>query len=119
MALIAVLIWGALSFVSLPQQEDPALPPRIARVICMWPGAPAAKVEELVTEQLEKRIAGLETIEEMSSESRAGVAIIIRAAPGSDGEVLCALGRIARRGAGPRATARSRSCGKAATRWAA
>ena len=76
MALIAVLIWGAISFHLLPQQEDPSLPRRIARVVCVLPGATASQVEELVTRRLEKKIAELETIEEMSSETRAGVVII-------------------------------------------
>jgi multidrug efflux pump len=75
-ALIAVLIWGAVSFRLLPQQEDPALPGRIARVVCVLPGATAAKVEELVTRRLEKKISELETMEEMSSETRANVAIL-------------------------------------------
>jgi len=65
-----------VSYRLLPQQEDPVLPARIARVVCVLPGATALKVEELVTRRLEKKIAELETIDEMSSESRAGVAII-------------------------------------------
>src|SRR5882757_7009877 len=72
MALVAVLIWGAVSYFLLPQQEDAVLPERIARVVCVLPGATARHVEELVTKRLEKKIAELETIDEMSSESRAG-----------------------------------------------
>src|SRR4051812_44299470 len=75
-ALIAVLIWGIVSYRLLPQQEDAVLPERIARVVCVMPGATAMNVEELVTKRVEKKIAELETIEEMSSESRAGVAIV-------------------------------------------
>lgn len=76
MALFAVLIWGALSYLSLPQQEDPSLPRRIARVITILPGATASTVEQLVTNPLEKKIAELETMEEMSSESHAGLSVI-------------------------------------------
>lgn len=76
MALIAVLIWGAVSYYLLPQQEDAALPERIARVVCIMPGATAFHVEELVTKRLEKKIAELETIDEMSSESMAGAAVL-------------------------------------------
>lgn len=75
-ALFAVLIWGAIAFHLLPQQEDPSLPRRIARVVCVLPGATASQVEELVTRRLEKKIAELETIEEMSSETRPSVVII-------------------------------------------
>ncbi len=76
MALFAVLIWGIVSYFFLPQQEDAVLPERIARVVCVLPGATALNVEELVTRRIEKKIAELETIDEMSSESRAGVAVI-------------------------------------------
>ena len=76
LALVAVLIWGFLSYRMLPQQEDPVLPGRIARVVCVLPGATAARVEQLVTRPVEKKIAELETIEEMSSETREGVVIV-------------------------------------------
>lgn len=75
-ALIAVLVWGFFSYRMLPQQEDPALPGRIARVVCVLPGATALKVEQLVTKPVEKKIAELETIEEMSSETRGSVTIL-------------------------------------------
>jgi multidrug efflux pump subunit AcrB len=63
MALFAVLIWGVVSYRLLPQQEDPSLPPRIARVVCVMPGATASRVEELVTEPLEKKIKELQSIQ--------------------------------------------------------
>ncbi len=76
LALVAVLVWGFLSYRMLPQQEDPTLPGRIARVVCVLPGATAARVEQLITKPVEKKIAELETIEEMSSETREGVVIV-------------------------------------------
>jgi multidrug efflux pump subunit AcrB len=76
LALVAVLVWGFFSYRMLPQQEDPVLPGRIARVVGVLPGATAARVEQLVTRAIEKKIAELETIEEMSSETREGVVII-------------------------------------------
>jgi len=76
LALVTVLIWGAISYFLLPQQEDPSLPRRIARVVCIWPGATAQKIEELVTRPVEKKIAELETMEEMSSESRENFTVI-------------------------------------------
>ncbi len=75
-ALIAVLIWGVIAYHQLPQQEDPSLPARIARVVTILPGATALRVEQLVTRPLEKKISELESIEEISSESRAGFSII-------------------------------------------
>lgn len=76
MALVAVLTWGCVAYFLLPQQEDPTFSGRIARVITVLPGATALKVEQLVTKRLEKKIAELETIQEISSESREGVSVI-------------------------------------------
>jgi multidrug efflux pump len=76
MALVAMLLWGFISYGFLPQQEDPKLPARYARLVTYLPGATAIKVEELVTKVLEKKVAELQSVEELNSESRAGVSII-------------------------------------------
>ncbi len=76
MALVAMLIWGWVSYVSLPQQEDPTIPERKALLVTYFPGATAQQVEQLVTRKLEKKITEMNTIDEISSESRAGVSVI-------------------------------------------
>lgn len=76
MALVAVLVWGALSYRTLPQQEDPNIPERRALLVTRFPGADPRKVEELVTKKLEEKIDELDSIEEIKSQSRAGVSII-------------------------------------------
>ena len=76
MFLIAVLVWGWASFGQLPQQEDPTIPIRKALVVTVFPGATADKVENLVTKPLERKLAELSTVEELSSESRNGVSVI-------------------------------------------
>ncbi len=75
-ALIAVLIWGGLAYRQLPQQEDPQLPARIARLVTVFPGATALQVEQLVTNPLEKKVAELGSMEEISSETRDGLSVI-------------------------------------------
>lgn len=75
-ALVAVLVWGAVSYTMLPQQEDPTIPKRIAMLVTQFPGASPRKVEELVTEKLEEKIAELDSIEEIRSQSRSGVSVI-------------------------------------------
>ena len=75
-ALVAVLIWGALAYRSLPQQEDPQIPERTALLVTHFAGASAQKVEELVTEKLEEKIGELDSIEEIKSHSRAGVSVL-------------------------------------------
>ncbi|MBK9139690.1 MAG: efflux RND transporter permease subunit [Verrucomicrobia bacterium] len=86
MALIAVLVWGWVSYGRLAQQEDPEIPDRRALLVTHWPGATAGKVEQLVTQKLEDKLNELEAVEEIKSQSRFGVSIIhitLRSAPES------------------------------------
>ncbi len=76
MMLIAVLVWGAVAFTKLGQQEDPTFPRRTALVVNRLPGATALQIEQLVSEKIEKKISELDEIEEIKSQSRAGVSVI-------------------------------------------
>jgi multidrug efflux pump subunit AcrB len=76
LCLFALLAWGYLAYRSLPQQEDPKIPQRTALVVTQFPGATSDKVENLVTKPLEKKIAELSTLDEISSESRHGTSVI-------------------------------------------
>jgi multidrug efflux pump len=83
-AFVVVLVWGWFAYRSLAQQEDPLIPVRQAILVTQFPGASVAKIDELVTKKLEDRIAELQTIEELKSESRAGLSIIrVTVQPGS------------------------------------
>lgn len=75
-AMILTLLWGCYAYTQLGQQEDPTIPIRSAVLVTAFPGATAAKVESLVTEKLEKKITELQSINEVSSESRSGVSVI-------------------------------------------
>src|SRR5258708_2020294 len=82
--LIGVLIWGAVAYTRLGQQEDPTIPTRIAQLVTTFPGATASKVEELVTKPIERKISELQSIEEIKSLSRPGVSsLTIKLAPDS------------------------------------
>ena len=83
-ALIAILLWGAISYTKLGQQEDPSIPQRVGLVVTQFPGATAAKVEELVTKTIERNISEMDSIEEISSRSRPGLSTLqIKLRPGS------------------------------------
>ena len=83
--LLATLIWGALAYRNLAQQEDPTIPHREAMLVTKFPGATASKVEELITKPMERKISELQSIEEMKGESRPGVSTIkIKQAPASE-----------------------------------
>src|ERR1051326_1659109 len=88
MALVAVLIWGWASYRSLPQQEDAKIPSRTALVVTRFSGAGTLKLEQLVTKKLEEKIDELESIEEISSQSRPGVSVItVKQRPDSEAHV--------------------------------
>jgi multidrug efflux pump subunit AcrB len=55
--LIAVFAWGAYGWMNMPKRKDPDIPVLIALATCPWPGADAAKVEQLVTKPMEETIA--------------------------------------------------------------
>jgi len=84
LALIAVLVWGAIAYTKLGQQEDPTIPQRTAMLVTQFPGATASKVEELVSKPLERKISELKSIEEIKTTSRPGISTMtIKQLPGS------------------------------------
>jgi multidrug efflux pump subunit AcrB len=75
--LVAVFIWGAVSYFRMPQRKDPDIPMRVAAVTCTWPGASAEKVEDLVTRRLEEKIAENDKVDRIESTTRTGLAVVI------------------------------------------
>jgi multidrug efflux pump subunit AcrB len=74
--LIATVIWGAYGYLTMPQRKDPEIPIRQALVLCPWPGAPAAKIEALVTQKLEERVAENVKVERVESNTRTGITAV-------------------------------------------
>ncbi|MEH6526941.1 MAG: efflux RND transporter permease subunit [Sneathiella sp.] len=64
--LFAVLIWGAYGYSSMPKAKDPDIPVRVATAITSWPGADATKIEQLITRQVEEKIAESSKLQETS-----------------------------------------------------
>jgi multidrug efflux pump subunit AcrB/outer membrane protein TolC len=67
---------GAGSWLTMPREEDPQFPRRHALVVTTFPGADAETVERLVVEPIEEHLAEVETVAEVFSTARAGVAVI-------------------------------------------
>ena len=55
--LIGTIIWGVYGYLRMPQRKDPDVPVRVAMVLVHWPGAPAEKIEQLITRRVEERAA--------------------------------------------------------------
>lgn len=71
-ALVAVLIWGGVSYVKMPQRKDPEIKIKTAVITTVWPGASAEDVEQLVTRPLELLAAQVAHVDVITSTSRAG-----------------------------------------------
>lgn len=74
--LVATVAWGLLAYVAMPKRKDPEIPVRLAAAIVGWPGAPAEKLEQLVTRKIEEKIAENSKIEHIDSTTRTGVAVV-------------------------------------------
>lgn len=55
--LILVIVWGIYGIFSMPQRKDPEVQTRIALAACIWPGATAAQVEQLITRPIEEAVS--------------------------------------------------------------
>lgn len=69
-------IWGVFTFFTMPRREDPQFTIRTCVVATAWPGAPAIKVEELITDKIEAELDGLEEVDQLESTSINGLSTI-------------------------------------------
>jgi len=71
-----LMAWGAFAFVTMPRREDPEFTIRECIVSTSWPGVPAEKVEELITDKLEELLDGIEEVERLESTTLIGQSTI-------------------------------------------
>ena len=75
-ALLIVLFAGLRSYFTLPRDEDPGFIVRTAQVMTFFPGAGPERVEQLVTDKLEKAIQEMPELDSVVSTSKNGVSVI-------------------------------------------
>jgi multidrug efflux pump subunit AcrB len=68
---------GALAWMNMIRQEDPAFPYRYGFVLVHFPGADVEQVEHLVAQPLEEEISEVEYVEEIQAIMRAGFVQLI------------------------------------------
>ncbi len=73
---VVMLTVGSFNFATMSRREDPEITIREALVITPWPGAPATRVEELITDPLEDVIVEIPDIRTIESKSMVGLSII-------------------------------------------
>lgn len=75
-ALVLITIMGLLTYRSMPRAEDPGFIIRTAFVQTIFPGASPERVEQLVTDKLEKVIQEMPEIDFINSTSKPGLSLI-------------------------------------------
>ncbi len=74
--LACILFAGVSAYFKLGRAEDPGFIIRTAVVLTYFPGASPARVEQLVTDKLEKAIQEMPELDRVISESKVGVSVI-------------------------------------------
>jgi len=74
--IILLVLFGLVSFMTMPRSEDPQVSPAGSSVIVIYPGANPTDVEELIVEPLEEAINELEDIKDIKSYAQDGLALI-------------------------------------------
>ncbi len=69
-------VWGAVTFSTMPRREDPQFTIRTCVVATSWPGSPAIKVEQLITDKIESELEGLEEVEKLESTTINGLSTV-------------------------------------------
>ncbi|MCA9610342.1 MAG: efflux RND transporter permease subunit, partial [Myxococcales bacterium] len=67
---------GAVSWFTMPREEDPRLVGRFGLLVAPYPGADPAEVERLVVEPLEEELAEVDEVKEVRTTIRASVAVL-------------------------------------------
>lgn len=76
-AVFFIVIGGIAAYFLLSRSEDPGFRIRMAQVVTVFPGASPERVEQLVTDKLEKAIQEMPELDNIQSQSKTGVSIIV------------------------------------------
>ena len=74
--LLVLISAGLSSFLSLGRQEDPTITNLFATVTTQFPGADPARVETLVTAEIEEELQSIPEVDIITSVSRSGVSVV-------------------------------------------
>ena len=74
--LATILLLGVTLYQSLPRDSMPPMTIKSAVIVSVFPGAAPERVEELVTDKIEKVVQELPELKEVSSTSRTGLSVI-------------------------------------------
>lgn len=73
---VSILLFGIVSFFTLPRRLNPEIQIPIVSVVTTYPGAGPTEVEELVTIPLENKLSNAKNLQKISSTSSENVSVI-------------------------------------------
>ncbi|MFH5833384.1 efflux RND transporter permease subunit [Halalkalibaculum sp. DA384] len=73
---LAILVFGAQSYLTLPISLFPETSPPVVTIITQYPGATALDVAEKVSEDLEEEVSALDGIAKVTSKSQDGLSVV-------------------------------------------
>lgn len=71
-----LLLWGGICFFYMPRREDPEFTIRTCAIVTNWPGASTERVEQLVTEKIEKAVRQVNGIKVVYSTTLQGLSVV-------------------------------------------
>ena len=71
-----LIVAGLLAFQTIPKAQDPGFIIRTVLITTRFPGASPERVEQLVTDKIEKKAQEMPEIDSITSESRTGISIV-------------------------------------------
>lgn len=74
--IVCLLIGGFSSFQNAPKAEDPGFTIKVAQVRTYFPGASPERVEQLISDKLEKAIQEMPEVKRVTSTSKTGISIV-------------------------------------------
>ena len=74
--LVALVGLGTYSLVTIPKESAPEVIIPVGIVSTVFPGAPAADIETLITNEIERGLTSLENVSQITSTSREGVSSV-------------------------------------------
>ena len=74
--IVVFLVVGTFNFGTMSRREDPEITIRDALIVTSWPGAPAIRVEELITDPIEDVIVEIPEVDTVKSKSMVGLSVV-------------------------------------------
>jgi len=74
--LFVIFVTGLMTYMNMPRAEDPGFVIKNAVVLTYFPGASPERIEQLITDKLEKKIQEMPELDNIISQSKPGISII-------------------------------------------